>query len=155
MASSSTLIPPMYATNVLRACTVVTVAHVVLGLGLAKFFRGEQLKGFPLYTYWHSMINTGLVFPAFLLYLAAVSPAGWLEGDGKVPADELGAAQWVQATNIGMQVASTVLSPKEVFGSPALVVHHIITILGCFALLHPLHCPSIGPPPSTGRSGDP
>ena len=137
----------MYAANVLRACTVVAVVHVMLGLGLARFFRGEQFKGFPLYTYWHSMLHTGIVFPVFLFYFASTATNGWdewLQGDGSPPSDDLGAAQWVQASNIGFQIAITLLSPREVLGSPALLLHHVITILGCLALLHPAHCAGYG-----------
>jgi len=96
----------MYAANVLRACTVVAVVHVMLGLGLARFFRGEQFKGFPLYTYWHSMLHTGIVFPVFLFYFASTATNGWdewLQGDGSPPSDDLGAAQWVQATAPSLQ----------------------------------------------------
>merc|ERR1712194_649935 len=55
-----------------------------------------------------------------------------------------GAEQWVQTTNIGFQIAITALSLKKTLKSPALMMHHIITILGCFALLHRRHCAGYG-----------
>ena len=58
--------------------------------------------------------------------------------------DELGAEQLVQTSNIGFQFAITILSLKKVLNSPALMGHHIITVLGCFALLHRRHCAGYG-----------
>jgi hypothetical protein len=142
---TSTAATHPYVANVASACALVTMTHLALGLGLAKHLNGQQFKGFPLYTYYHSMIHTGLVFPAFLVFFAVTAPSRWLEGpDGATHTDELDATQWVQASNIGFQVAITLLSPREVFGSPALLLHHAITILGCVALLHPLHCAGYG-----------
>jgi len=136
-----------YVSNVLRSCGVTTVAHVVVGLGLQKLFKGQEFKGWPLYTYYHSMLHTGLVLPAFLAFFAATAaanPTRWLEGEKETLSDELGAEQWVQTTNIGFQVAITILSLKKVLKSPALMLHHVITILGCFALLHRRHCAGYG-----------
>ena len=38
----------LYTAKIIRACALVTVAHVVLGLWLASRFRGKQFKGFAL-----------------------------------------------------------------------------------------------------------
>jgi len=139
-------VPDKYVANVIQSCGVTTVAHTLVGVALAKYFRGQQFKGWPLYTYWHSIVHTGLVLPAFLTFFAATvkDPAQWLKGDGESRTDELGAEQWVQTTNIGFQVAITILSLKKVLNSPALMLHHVITVLGCLALLHRRHCPGYG-----------
>jgi hypothetical protein len=58
--------------------------------------------------------------------------------------NDLSPEHWVQTANIGFQVAITILSLKKILKSPALIVHHLITILGCAALLHRKHCLGYG-----------
>jgi len=146
MESKDVIFMDDYSSSILRSCATTTVAHVLVGLGLAKLFKGQQFKGWPLYTYWHSIFHTGFVLPLFLSFFAVTikDPKRWLEGDNKRQSDELGAEQWVQTTNIGFQVAITILSFRKVIKSPALMLHHVITILGCLALLHPRHCAGYG-----------
>lgn len=136
-----------YASNIGRSITKTTALHIVMGLILKKLFRGQVFKGWPLYTYWHSLIQTGIIFPTFLVHYAVTVKdfQKWLTGGDKASqSSELGGAQLVQTTNIGFQVAITLLSLDKVFKDPALVAHHVITIGGCASLLHRQHCPGYG-----------
>ena len=49
-----------YVENILRSCALTTIAHTIAGLGLARLFKGQEFKGWPLYTYWHSLLHTGV-----------------------------------------------------------------------------------------------
>jgi hypothetical protein len=135
-----------YVFNILRSCCATTVTHLILGVTLDRLLKGRpELKGWPLYTYYHSMIHTGILMPAFLAYFATTvqHPMKWLADSGE-SSDQLGPEHWVQTANIGFQVAITILSLKKVLASPALVFHHAVTILGCAALLHRKHCVGYG-----------
>ena len=85
--------------------------------------------------------------PSFLAYFMVTLErpvSQWLRSAGTGDNGKLGAEQWAQTTNIGFQVASTILSMRKMMQSPALIIHHVVTILGCASLLHRKHCVGYG-----------
>jgi len=136
-----------YVNNVVKAIATTTVAHLALGAGLQRMMKPRDHQGWPMWTYAHSLCHQGALMPGFLMYFALNNKGGildqnWLEMAW--PRSDLGAEQWCQASNIGFQVASTLLSLKKMGESPALIVHHLVTILGCASLLHRGHCVGYG-----------
>jgi hypothetical protein len=145
-----------YMYNVLASCLAFTMGHLVLGLALERVFRGSpDLKGWPLYTYYHGMASTALILPGFLvMYLSATlsdqikahpnQPGEWYQQPLESDRTELGPEHWIQTANIGYQIAVTVLDFKRMIKSPPLVIHHTVTIFGCAAFLSRFHAPGAG-----------
>ena len=134
-------VSPVTVSGFASSVALFTVGHLVLGLALkAALAHTAQVKGWDLYTYWHSIVHTTIVLPSLLLHGALTSNqpfVGWLEQPWAGP--ELASEQWVQTANIGFQIAITLLSIKQIIGDTQLVVHHVVTIGGCLALLHGAH----------------
>jgi hypothetical protein len=133
--------PMMGHETIPSSIAVFTAAHVILGLLLKAILRGKpDVKGWPLFTYYHSMIHTALFLPCILLpTLLQRTPSfvAWLEHprtDGMMSAE-----QWVQTANIGFTIAITLLSMSKIIAQPKLMVHHVVTGLGCAAWLHVAH----------------
>ena len=142
------------------SCVAVAAGHTVLGLALKWALRSRpDLKGWPLWTYWHSIVHTALVLPCLLAYCllntklvaGQTSFVAWLEqpwthGPGLLSAEQwcllgpgLRAEQWVQSANVGFVISVTLLSLRKVLASPSLLLHHLVTIAGCVAWLHGAH----------------
>ena len=143
----------------LAACFCAMAVQLGLGLGLKRALRARpDVKGWPLWTYWHSMLHTTLVLPAVLfcglMRAEVLEPTGgsfiaWLERPPErtwttATLSSLSAEQWVQVANIGFTTSVTLLSVRRMATDPALLGHHAVTVAGCAAWLHGAHGAGFG-----------